>query len=112
LEVISYAIFRAMFGKSIMVPLKVEGVIDMDFAVKNNDVTLNTDVIALTPPQLQIWRFIFSYKHKPVLEYGRGIESGVKIHYWRAFLLLLAMWWGSNKPVKNKKIPARTRVTN
>ena len=102
-EVISYAIFRAMFGKSIKVPLKFGGVMDMDFAVKNNDVILNTNTIALEPPQLQIWRFIFTYKNKPVLEYGRGIENGIKIHYLRAIILIMTMWWSSRKPGSSKQ---------
>ena len=99
-EVITYAFFRAMFGKSIHIPLKREGVIDMDITVEDNDVILNTNDVSFVPPQLNIWRLIFMYKNKPIIEYGRGIKRGMKIHYGRAFLFILAMWSGGRKTRK------------
>lgn len=99
-EMISYAFFRAMFGKSIHVPLKREGVIDMDIAIEDNDIILNTNDVTFIPPELKIWRLIFTYKNKPIIEYGRGIKRGMKIHYGRALLFLLAMWSGGRKTRK------------
>jgi hypothetical protein len=99
-EVITYAFFRAMFGKGIRVPLKREGVIDMDIAVEDNDIIVNTNDVSFLPPQLNIWRLIFMYKNKPIIEYGRGIKRGMKIHYGRAFLFILAMWSGGRKTRK------------
>jgi len=64
IEVMSFTIFRALFGRSVRVPLKLDGVIDMDIAVENTDVVLNTNCVAFIPPQLQIWRFIFTYKQR------------------------------------------------
>jgi hypothetical protein len=100
IEVITYAFFRAMFGKGIRVPLKREGVIDMDIAVEDNDIIVNTNDVSFLPPQLNIWRLIFMYKNKPIIEYGRGIKRGMKIHYGRAFLFILAMWSGGRKTRK------------
>ena len=107
IEVITYAFFRAMFGKGIRVPLKREGVIDMDIAVENNDITLNTNDVSFVPPQLQIWRIIFTYKNKPIIEYGRGIKRGMKIHYGSAILFLLAMWSGGRKTRKAQEKAAK-----
>jgi len=106
-EVITYAFFRAMFGKGIRVPLKREGVIDMDIAVENNDITLNTNDVSFVPPQLQIWRIIFTYKNKPIIEYGRGIKRGMKIHYGSALIFLLAMWSGGRKTRKAQEKAAK-----
>ncbi|MBE3122865.1 MAG: hypothetical protein IMZ53_08680 [Thermoplasmata archaeon] len=115
-EVITYAFFRAMFGKGIRVPLKLKGVIDMDIAVENNDVILNTNDVSFIPPQLQIWRFIFTYKNKPIIEYGRGIKRGMKVHYGRALIFLLAMWSGGRKTrkaqVKAAKIAELEKTRN
>jgi len=99
-EMITYAIFRAIFGKSIQIPLKREGVIDMDIAVKDNDIILNTNNVSFVPPELQIWRIIFTYKNKPIIEYGRGIKRSMKIHYGSALIFLLAMWSGGRKTRK------------
>ena len=106
-EVITYAFFRAMFGKRIHIPLKREGVIDMDITVDNNDVILNTNDVSFVPPQLNIWRLIFTYKNKPIIEFGRGIKRGMKIHYGSALIFLLAMWSGGRKTRKAQEKAAK-----
>jgi hypothetical protein len=106
-EVITYAFFRAMFGKGIHIPLKKEGVIDMDITVDNNDVILNTNDVSFVPPQLNIWRLIFTYKNKPIIEFGRGIKHGMKIHYGSALIFLLAMWSGGRKTRKTQQKAAK-----
>ncbi len=106
-EVVTYAFFRAMFGKGIHIPLKKEGVIDMDITVDNNDVILNTNDVSFVPPQLNIWRLIFTYKNKPIIEFGRGIKRGMKIHYGSALIFLLAMWSGGRKTRKAQEKAAK-----
>ncbi len=106
-EVITYAFFRAMFGKRIHIPLKKEGVIDMDITVDNSDVILNTNDVSFVPPQLNIWRLIFTYKNKPIIEFGRGIKRGMKIHYGSALIFLLAMWSGGRKTRKAQEKAAK-----
>jgi len=106
-EVITYAFFRAMFGKGIHIPLKKEGVIDMDITVDNSDVILNTNDVSFVPPQLNIWRLIFTYKNKPIIEFGRGIKRGMKIHYGSALIFLLAMWSGGRKTRKAQEKAAK-----
>jgi len=107
LEIITYAFFRAMFGKGIHIPLKRKGVMDMDIAVENNNVIVNTNDISFAPPDLKIWRFIFTYKNKPIIELGRGIKRGMKIHYGNAFIFLLAMWSGGRKTRKAQEKAAK-----
>jgi hypothetical protein len=107
IEVLTYAFFRAMFGKSIHIPLKREGVIDMDITVENNDVILNTNDVSFVPPQLQIWRLVFTYRDKPIIEFGRGIKHGMKIHYGSAVIFLLAMWSGGRKTRKAQEKAAK-----
>ena len=112
-EVITYAFFRAMFGKGIRIPLKREGVIDMDIAIEDNDIILNTNDVSFVPPQLNIWRLIFMYKNKPVIEFGRGIKRGMKIHYGRALIFLLAMWSGGRKTRKaQEKVAKNAELEN
>lgn len=106
-EVLSYAFFRAMFGKSIHIPLKREGVIDMDIAVEDNNIILNTNDVAFAPLHLDIWRIIFTYKNKPILELGRGIKRDMKIHYGSALIFLLAMWSGGRKARKAQEKAAK-----
>jgi hypothetical protein len=106
-ELITYAFFRAMFGKRIHIPLKREGAIDMDITIDNNDVILNTNDVSFAPPQLNIWRLIFTYKNKPIIEFGRGIKRGMKIHYGSALIFLLAMWSGGRKTRKAQEKTAK-----
>lgn len=100
IEVLTFAMFRAIFGRGVHIPLKVEGVIDMDIVVKDKDIVLNTNELMFEVPELSVWRFIFSYKGRPVLEYGRGVKNRIKIYRVRMFLVLLAMWWGGRKKRK------------
>jgi hypothetical protein len=106
-EIITYAFFRAMFGKGIHIPLKRKGVMDMDIAVENNNVIVNTNDVSFAPPDLKIWRFIFAYKNKPIIELGRGIKRGMKIHYGNALIFLLAMWSGGRKTRKAQEKAAK-----
>jgi hypothetical protein len=93
LEVASYAIFRALFGRGIRVPIKREGIIDMDVVVRDKDIILNTNSLTFEVPELSIWKLVLAYQGKPVLEFGRGVKNRVKVYRWRLAMLLLKMWW-------------------
>ncbi|MBM4249447.1 MAG: hypothetical protein FJ149_08470 [Euryarchaeota archaeon] len=100
IELATYALFRSLVGRGIRIPLKREGVIDMDIIVKDKDVVLNTNELSLELPRLAIWRFIFAYKGEPVVEYGRGVRNNIKVHRWRMFKLLLRLWWRGRQKAK------------
>ena len=103
-EVASYAIFRALFGRGIKVPIKREGFIDMEVMVKNKDIILNTkQLFPVTIPELVVWRVIFAYKGKPILEMGRGVKGGLKIHRWRVILLLVEVYRTNRRARKRAK---------
>jgi hypothetical protein len=108
-EMVASVVFRTAFGKSVRAPLKLKNIIDMDLAVENNNVTLNTNNVSFIPPQLQIWRFIFAYRNKPLLEYGRGI-SGIKLNLGRALVFGLTMWWVGWKTRWLGKKPAKSQL--
>lgn len=103
IEVMTYTLSRALFRRGLLVPLKFEGVVDMDVSLKDADVILNTNNVSFEPPPLKIWRIIFSYKGKPVFEYGRGVKSNLKIHYRNALIFIIAMWVGGRKLRKARK---------
>ncbi|HVQ00270.1 MAG TPA: hypothetical protein VMT57_02020 [Candidatus Thermoplasmatota archaeon] len=94
IEMLAYAVSRSLFRSGVQIPLKVKDVMDMDIAVKDTNVILNTNDVSFSLPPLKIWHIIFSYKGRPVFEYGRGENDTLKIHYGRAFHFLLAMWLG------------------
>jgi hypothetical protein len=102
-ETLAYVLSRSLFRRGVQIPLKVKDVVDMDIAVKDTDLILNTNDVSFELPPLQIWRIIFSYKGKPVFEYGRGVPNMFKIHYRHAFPFLWAMWLGGRKRRKAKK---------
>ncbi len=97
IEVLTFAMFRAIFGRGVRIPLKVEGAFDMEIVAKDRDIVLNTNQLFFEVPELNVWRFILAYKGKPVIEYGRGVKHRIKIRYFRLFVVLLAVWWGSKK---------------
>jgi hypothetical protein len=103
IEMLAYAFSRSVFRRGVRIPLKVKDVMDMDIAVKDTDIILNTNDVSFELPPLQIWHVIFSYKGKPVFEYGRGVNNNLKIHYRHAFPFLLAMWLGTRKRRKARE---------
>jgi hypothetical protein len=92
-EVASYAIFRSLFGRGLRIPIRSEGIIDMDLVVKDRDIILNTNQLMFEVPELAIWRLVFAYQGRPVLELGRGVKNRMKIYRWRLAMILLRMWW-------------------
>jgi hypothetical protein len=100
IELATYAMFRSVIGRGIRIPIKREGVVDMDLIVKDKDVILNTNEMMLDLPRLAIWRFVFAYKGEPIMEYGRGVKNDLKVHRWRLFKLLLQIWWRGRKKAK------------
>ena len=110
IEVLTFAMFRAIFGRGIRIPLKLEDVIDMEIVAKDKDIVLNTNQLYFQVPELSVWRFIFAYKGKPVIEYGRGIKNQIRIHYYRMFVVLLSTWWGSWKRKRAHKKKAEANA--
>jgi len=93
LEVLSYAVVRALFSQGITLPIKREGVIDMELKVRGKDVIIDTkELFPITVPELVIWRVIYAYKGKPVVEFGRGVKKGLKIHAFRGLVMLVDIW--------------------
>jgi len=103
IELATYAMFRSLVGRGIRIPLKREGLIDMDIVVKDRDVILNTNQLQFELPSLAIWRLIFAYKGEAIIEYGRGVKNNMKVHRWRLFKLLLQMWWRGRKKAGQMK---------
>ncbi len=91
-EVLALAVFRTLFREGLHVPVKIEGMTDLDLVVKDNNVLLNLNRVSMEVPELLVWRIAFAYQGKPVLEYGRGIKNDLKIHYPQLCFLLVAIW--------------------
>jgi hypothetical protein len=103
LEIISYALFRLIFGAGVRIPLHRKGVVDMDVVIKDKEVLLNTNQFYAAVPELSVWRITYSHKGKTVLEVGRGVPKGMKIHKFNAFMLVIELWKGSIEAQKAKK---------
>lgn len=101
-EVLSYALFRLVFGEGVKVPIRREGSVDMDVTVLGRDITINTKELFFEVPELVVWKFIYTHKDKPVMEFGRGVKNGMKIHRIEAFKLGIEMWAGTRKRNKEK----------
>jgi len=104
LEVISYWIFRIAFGKELHIPIKKEGVADIDVHINNKDVVVNTNQLYFAFPELVVWHITYTHKGRPVLEIGRGVKKGLKVHRINALRLLLEVWMGSKRAEKESKM--------
>jgi hypothetical protein len=104
IEVLALTVFRTIFTEGIHVPLQMKGLMDMDLAVKDNNVFLNINKVQAGVPQLSVWRVTYAYQGKPFLEYGRGVKNDVKINYFRLAVVMMAMW---RERSKKKRAEAR-----
>ncbi|MGD0817411.1 MAG: hypothetical protein ABR986_03320 [Methanomassiliicoccales archaeon] len=102
IEMASYALFRVAFSKGVSIPIKREGMVDMDVTVKGKEITINTNQLYFTVPELNVWHIVYQHKGRPVLELGRGVKNGMMIHRMGAIRLGLEMWNGSRKMNKMK----------
>jgi hypothetical protein len=101
-EIITYALFRAIFGRGVKMPIKREGMMDMDVIVSGKDVILNTNQFFFVVPDLAVWRIIYSHKGTTVMEFGRGVDKGFKVHRMQAIRLALELWRDSRNAQKEK----------
>lgn len=97
LEVVTYAMFRALFGYGLRIPIKKEGVVDLDIVIKGKDFVINTNQLYFELPDLAVWRIVYSHQGRPIMELGRGVKDGFKIHRMNAVRLGLDVWWGGRK---------------
>jgi hypothetical protein len=102
IEVFSYWFFRLVFGKQVHVPIKKEGMFDMDVHVDNKDVVVNTNQIFFAFPELVVWHITYTHKGRAVVEIGRGVPNGMKVHRRNALRLGLEVWLGTRKSNKEK----------
>ena len=93
MEFLAYTVIRALFPRRVRYSVKKEGFIDMDVVLYDRDVILNTNRLVFEVPELAIWRIVYAYKGKPVVELGRGVKNNIKIYKWRFFRILVGLWW-------------------
>jgi hypothetical protein len=91
-EVLAHTLFRTAFPQGVRVPIRVNGLIDMDVVVKDNNVLFNVGHVEAELPPLSVWRITLAHRGKPVAEYGRGVPNDAKIHIPRLCFLLLTSW--------------------
>ncbi|MCX6650845.1 MAG: hypothetical protein NT131_04210 [Methanomassiliicoccales archaeon] len=101
-ELLTYALFRAVFGYGVNIPIKKEGVVNMDVTIKGRDVTIDTHEFYLMVPDLVVWKVIYSHQGQPIVEFGRGVKKGMKVYRLRALKLFLTLWSQSRKAAKAK----------
>jgi hypothetical protein len=97
IEIASYTLLKAAFENGVDIPIKREGVIDMDVIVNGKELTINTNELYFTVPELAVWHIVYTHRGRPVLEIGRGVKNGLKVHRLNALRLGLETWNGSRK---------------
>jgi hypothetical protein len=102
-EMASYTILKTAFKDGVAFPIKREGVVDMDVAVEGKEITINTNQLYFSFPELTVWHIVYTHKNKPILEIGRGVKNGMKVHRLNAIRLGLEAWNGTRKQNKEKK---------
>jgi hypothetical protein len=103
IEIIAYALSRALFGQGVSIPLKKEGIVDAQVTLRNKDIIINTNQFYASIPDLAVWRVIYTHQGKPILEFGRGIPKGLKVYRLNALKLGLSLWMQNRAAIKAKE---------
>jgi hypothetical protein len=103
IEFLAFTVIRALFPKRVSYSIKKEGLLDMDITIDDRDIIFNYNRFLFELPEMSIWRLIFAYKGKPVMEIGRGVKGGLKIHRFRLLRVVFSMWLSERKKKKPKK---------
>ena len=48
----------------------------MDVTVKGKEITINTNQLFFSVPELNVWHIVYEHKGKPIVELGRGVKNG------------------------------------
>jgi hypothetical protein len=103
IEFLAFTVIRALFPRRVKYVLKKEGVVDMDITIDDRDITFSSNRLMFEVPEMSIWRLIFAYKGKPVIEIGRGVKNGIKFHRMRILRVAIDMWLAERRKAKEKK---------
>jgi hypothetical protein len=113
-ELLAHTLFRTIFRDGVRVPLRVEGLVDLEVAVRDNNILVNVGQVQAELPPLAVWRITVAYQGHPVLDYGRGIRNDAKVHVPRLCFLLLTTWAQRRKRyrarVGGRPAPERTAI--
>jgi len=107
LEVAAFALLKVLVGGGLRIPVKREGLVDMDILIKDNDVVFDVNSLQFGEHRLKVWRLVFAYQGTPIMEVGRGVKNGTRIYKLRALRLLLTLWAQGRK---RRKATAATAV--
>ncbi len=110
IEVITYALFRLIFGTGVHIPIKKEGMVDMDVTVKRKDIIVNTNQFFVNIPELSVWKIIYTHRDKPIMELGRGVKNGMRIYKINSIRLILEMRRLNQQSIKAKKRAAKAKA--
>jgi len=72
----------------------------MDVTIKGKDINVNTNDFFFNVPDLVVWKVVYSHQGTPIMEFGRGVDKGFKVHRLQALKLFLALRSQSKKATK------------
>jgi hypothetical protein len=109
IELLLYAIARAAFPRKVAFKLQKEGLVDMDVSIEDEDVLFDANRLFFEFPEMAIWKVTFAYQGKPLIDVGRGVKNGMKIHRFNFITALFKIWWHKRAHEKEKEREARMK---
>jgi hypothetical protein len=106
-EELVYLAIKKMFSGGITIPIRKEGMADLDIVIKDKDVVLDIDKFYPSQPLLHVWRVTFAYKGEPLAYYGRGVKGDLKILPFPMARFLIQQWYQKRTRLKLEKRQAR-----
>lgn len=104
IEEVAYFVIKRVFREGVRIPIRKEGVADLDVIIKGNNLMIDVNRLFLDGPKLSVWRITFAYKGEPLVLFGRGVKGDVKIHPLRMARFLTRVWMEKRRAEKRARV--------
>jgi len=96
-EEAAYLVMNRVFREGVRIPIRKEGVADLDVIIKDKEVVIDVNRLIFDAPKLSVWRITLAYQGEPLAMVGRGVKGDLKINPFNMARFLVRVWLEKRK---------------
>ena len=102
-EQVAYFVMKKVFRDGVKIPIRREGVADLDVIIKDKEVVIDVNQLFFDTPKLSVWRITVAYQGEALAVFGRGVKGDLKINPFNMARFLARAWLDKRKYDKQLK---------
>jgi hypothetical protein len=104
MEEIAYLVIRRVFREGVRIPIRKEGMVDLDVIIKGKELVIDVNRLFFDTPKLSVWRVTLAYMGEPLVLFGRGVKQDLKVHPLRVARFLIRAWMEKRRYEKQAEL--------